>query len=50
MKQLLLQDKWARKAIEYLVRMDYSSQEVIEAMIEFGIKQGKIEEDDDTQS
>jgi hypothetical protein len=42
----LLKDKWAVKAIEYLVRKDYSTQEVIEAMIEYGIKRGKIKEED----
>jgi hypothetical protein len=37
-------DKWAMKAIEYLVRKDYSSKEVIEAMAEIGIRKGKVDD------
>lgn len=41
-KKELKQDKWAMRAIEYLVRKDFSTQEVIEAMAIVGIKKGKI--------
>lgn len=45
MSKTLREDKWAMKAIEYLVRMDFSSKEVIEAMVEVGIKHGIKPED-----
>jgi hypothetical protein len=37
-------DKWAMKAIEYLVRKEYSSKEVIEAMVEVGVRRGVKDE------
>lgn len=36
----LKDDPWALKAIQYLVRMDYSSKEVIDTMVEVGIQWG----------
>lgn len=41
----LKDDKWALKAIEYLVRKDYSTKEVIDAMVEFGIRWGDLRKD-----
>ena len=41
--QKISKDEWAVKAINYLVRKDYSSEEVIELMVEIGIKKGMID-------
>jgi SOS response regulatory protein OraA/RecX len=38
----LKKDKWALKAIEYLCRKGYSTEEIIEAIAEYGIREGKI--------
>lgn len=42
----LLKDKWAIKAITYLVRKDYSTEEIMEALVLIGIQKGKVEEND----
>lgn len=39
MRKPILEDKWAVKALKYLVRMEYSSEEILEAMIKIGIKE-----------
>lgn len=41
MKKPILENKWAVKAITYLVRMEYSSEEILEAMTVIGIKEKK---------
>jgi SOS response regulatory protein OraA/RecX len=38
----LKKDKWALKAIEYLCRRGYSTEQIIEAIAEYGIREGKI--------
>ena len=43
-EERIWKDKWAMRAISYLVRMDYSSKEVIEAMVKVGIEKGKERE------
>jgi hypothetical protein len=49
-KERIWKDKWAMKAIEYLVRKEFSSKEVIEAMVEVGIRKGKVENENDNKS
>lgn len=41
MRNKLLEDKWAVKCIKYLVRKNYSSREVEEAMAKIGIEGDK---------
>lgn len=38
---MISKDQWAVKAIEYLVRKDYSSEEIFELMVEIGIRRSE---------
>ena len=40
MKKELKEDKWAMAAIKYLIRKDYSVQEILDAIAEVGIQKG----------
>lgn len=46
----IFDDVWAMKAIEYLVRKDYSTQEILNAMVEVGIRNVAIPTTEDQRN